>query len=111
AAYAVIGVSVRRLMTDNGPAYRSGLFNRILTAKGIKHVYTRPYTPRTNGKAERFIQTMLREWAYAVPYANSVTRHWALANWVNHYNRERRHGSIGNLPPVSRIPKLCEQRA
>ncbi|GGO76403.1 hypothetical protein GCM10011348_03520 [Marinobacterium nitratireducens] len=83
-AYARIGVTVKRLMTDNGSAYRSRLFNAALDAAGIKHVYTRPYTPRTNGKAERLIQTMIREWASAVPYANSISRHWALPKWINH---------------------------
>ena len=110
AAYRRIGVEVKRLMTDNGPAYRSRRFNEVLQREGIKHVYTRPYTPRTNGKAERFIQTMIREWAYAVPYANDISRTWALTDWINHYNKQRPHGSIGNLPPVSRIPKLREQR-
>lgn len=69
-------------MTDNGPAYRSPLFNAALDTAGIKEVYTRPYTPRTNGKAERFIQTMIREWAYAAPYANELSRHWALPKWI-----------------------------
>ncbi|MCV6590558.1 MAG: integrase core domain-containing protein [Marinobacterium sp.] len=97
-------------MTDNGSAYRSKLFNRLLDAHNIKHIYTRPYTPRTNGKVERFIQTMLREWAYAAPYTNSVTRQWALTPWINYYNHERPHGSIGKSPPVSRIPALSGQR-
>jgi len=110
AAYRGIGVEVKRLMTDNGPAYRSRRFNAVLQREGIKHVYTRPYTPRTNGKAERFIQTMIREWAYAMPYANDISRTLALTDWINHYNKQRPHGSIGNLPPVSRIPKLREQR-
>ena len=110
AAYRDIGVEVKRLMTDNGPAYRSRRFNAVLQREGIKHVYTRPYTPRTNGKAERFIQTMIREWAYALPYANDISRAWALTDWINCYNKQRPHGSIGNLPPVSRIPKLREQR-
>jgi len=110
AAYRCIDVEVKRLMTDNGPAYRSRRFNEVLQRESIKHVYTRPYTPRTNGKAERFIQTMIREWAYAVPYANDISRSWALTDWINHYNNQRPHGSIGNLPPVSRIPKLREQR-
>lgn len=109
-AYRSIGVRVKRLMTDNGSAYRSCRFNEVLQREGIKHVYPRPYTPRTNGKAERFIQTMIREWAYAVPYANDISRSWALADWINHYNKQRPHGSIGNQPPVSRIPKLREQR-
>lgn len=69
-----------------------------------------PISPRTNGKVERFIQTMIREWAYAVPYANNISRSWALTDWIKHYNNQRPHGSIGNLPPVSRIPKLREQR-
>lgn len=109
-AYEIIGVKAQRLMTDNGSAYRSKLFNRLLKAHSIKHIYTRPYTPRTNGKAERFIQTMLREWAYGAPYANSISRQWALAPWIDYYNRERPHGGIGKLPPVSRIAALSEQR-
>ena len=108
-AYEDLGLTIKRVMTDNGPAYCSNPFNELLKTKGIKHIYTRPYTPRTNGKAERFIRTMLNEWAYAKPYPDHQSRHAALSAWINKYNLRREHGSIGKKPPVSRIPSLCEQ--
>lgn len=98
------GVSVERVMTDNGMAYRSTPFNAALTQQGIRHIFTRPYTPRTNGKAERFVQTALREWAYAYAYRHSNERTEHLARWQHHYNHHRRHSAIGFQPPISRIP-------
>src|SRR5438067_1920332 len=86
--FAGQGVTVERVMTDNGSAYLSKAFRAALAAAGLRHKRTRPYTPRTNGKAERFIQTNLREWAYARPYATSRERHAALAPWLDHYNTE-----------------------
>ncbi|HEY0914389.1 MAG TPA: IS481 family transposase [Solimonas sp.] len=98
------GVCVERLMTDNGTAYRSKLFAAALSEWGIRHVFTRPYTPRTNGKAERFVQTALREWAYAYAYRHSDERTRHLACWQHHYNHHRRHSALGFQPPISRIP-------
>ena len=92
--FAGQGVTVERVMTDNSSAYLSKAFRAALTAAGLKHKRTRPYTPRTNGKAERFIQTSLREWAYARPYATSHERSAALAPWLEHYNPASSHPSI-----------------
>jgi transposase InsO family protein len=100
------GVSVERVMTDNGSAYRSKLFAKTLQAAGARHVRTRPYTPRTNGKAERFIQTSLREWAYARPYRSSAERAQAIQPWINSYNLTRPHAGIGGLSPWSRVNNL-----
>jgi transposase InsO family protein len=103
ACYAVLGVTIRRLLTDNGSAYRSKLFAQTCQTMGIKHSFTRPYTPRTNGKAERFIQTILREWAYVRSYRNSAHRTRALQPWLSHYNLRRTHSALGHRPPISRI--------
>lgn len=100
------GVSVERVMTDNGSAYRSKLFAQALRAAGARHVRTRPYTPRTNGKAERFIQTSLREWAYAKPYASSAERTQAIAHWIDSYNLTRPHAGIAGLTPWARVNNL-----
>lgn len=100
------GVTVQRVMTDNGSAYRSKLFAKALRAAGARHVRTRPYTPRTNGKAERFIQTSLREWAYARPYACSDDRAKAIAPWTNRYNLTRPHSGIKGLTPWQRVNNL-----
>jgi len=101
--FAAKGVTIRRVMTDNGSCYRSKLFNKTCQTFGAKHVYTKPYTPRTNGKAERLIQTLLREWAYARPYPNSERRNADLPRWLRIYNEERAHASLGNRPPISRL--------
>lgn len=101
--YRALGVRVTRIMTDNGSAYRSKKFAKLLRRLKILHLRTRPYTPRTNGKAERFIQTLLREWAYAYAYPNSEARSRELPFWIAHYNFHRPHSSTGNLPPVSRL--------
>lgn len=103
AYYETLGIRIEQVMTDNGPGYRSRLFERLLQAAGIHHLFTRPYTPRTNGKAERFIQTALREWAYGVRYRSSHFRAKALLPWLHDYNWHRPHGSLGNRPPISRI--------
>jgi len=100
------GVSVERVMTDNGSAYRSKLFARALQQAGARHVRTRPYTPRTNGKAERFIQTSLREWAYARPYRSSAERTQAIGPWTDDYNLARPHTGIGGLTPWQRVNNL-----
>lgn len=100
------GVAVQRVMTDNGSAYRSKLFAKALQAAGARHVRTRPYTPRTNGKAERFIQTSLREWAYGRPYACSEDRAKAIKPWTDSYNLERPHSGIKGLTPWQRANNL-----
>lgn len=103
ARLAAQGVTVRRLLTDNGPAYRSRLFNKTCQALGIKHTYTRPYTPQTNGKAERFIQTCLREWAYGRLWNNSAERTSRLPAFLDYYNHRRAHSALGYRPPASRL--------
>jgi hypothetical protein len=95
------GITVERVMTDNGSAYRSKAFAAAMAAAGAKHKRTRPYTPRTNGKAERFIQTSLREWAYASPFASSQERSATLAPWLHHYNTERPHTALAQRPPAN----------
>jgi transposase InsO family protein len=100
--YARLGISVSRLLTDNGPCYRSGLFRRLCHQLTIRQRFTRPYTPRTNGKAERFIQTALREWAYSRAYDNSQARAAQLAPWLHQYNWHRPHASLDHAPPISR---------
>jgi transposase InsO family protein len=102
--FARHGVCVRRVMTDNGTGYRSHLFRQAREALGLRHLRTRPYTPKTNGNAERFIKTMLEDWAYAVPYRSSCNRRRQLPVWLRHYNHERPHGSLAGLPPASRLP-------
>jgi transposase InsO family protein len=97
------GIRVRRLMTDNAFAYSSHLFTALCQRQGVRQLRTRPYTPRTNGKAERFIQTLLREWAYARIYATSEERSTTLPSWINHYNYRRPHGSLSHQPPATRL--------
>ena len=104
AWYRKQGIRVQRLMSDNGSCYRSKDFNQVLRSQGVRHIYTRPYTPKTNGKAERFIQTMTRNWAYSRPYETSVIRNQHLACWLRSYNERRPHRSNGRKPPVSRVP-------
>jgi transposase InsO family protein len=101
--FAGQGVTVERVMTDNGSAYRSHAFRGAVAAAGVNHKRTRPYTPRTNGKAERFIQTSLREWVYARPYAGSQERTLALMPWLDHYNTERPHTALAHRPPAARL--------
>lgn len=102
--YRRLGVSFRQVLTDNGACYRSALFARAMRRLGLRHRRTRPYTPRTNGKAERFIQTSLREWAYARSYQDSDQRAACLAPWLHAYNWHRPHASLDYKPPISRIP-------
>jgi transposase InsO family protein len=104
AFYAEHGIAIRRLLTDNGSCYRSHRFRAACEELGIRHRFTRPYTPRTNGKAERFIQTALREWAYVRHYTNSEERDQQLSPWLHYYNFARPHGSLGYAPPISRSP-------
>ena len=103
AYYASLGITVERVMTDNGSCYRSAAFAKACRRLSLKHIRTRPYTPRTNGKAERFIQTALREWAYARAYNSSDERTAELPRWLHRYNWHRPHGSIGAKPPISRL--------
>jgi len=100
------GVRIERVMTDNGSAYRSHAFRHACADAGLRHLRTRPYTPRTNGKAERFIQTCLREWAYARPYASSSERSQAIDLWLHHYNHHRPHAGINALTPAARLNNL-----
>jgi transposase InsO family protein len=104
--FARHGVTVERIMTDNGSAYRSHDFRRACADAGLRHLRTRPYTPRTNGKAERFIQTALREWAYARPYASSSERSQAIDPWLHHYNHHRPHAGIHASTPIARLNNL-----
>ena len=101
AYFARLGVKIKRLLTDNGSAFRSRDFRAACEELGIVHQFTRPYRPQTNGKAERFIQSALREWAYGWTYANSAQRTKALASWQHHYNCHRPHSGIGGHPPLS----------
>jgi transposase InsO family protein len=103
AYYASLAITVERIMTDNGSCYRSRRFRNTCRRLGLKHIFTRPYTPRTNGKAERFIQTALREWAYARAYDTSQQRAAELPYWTHRYNWHRPHGSIGAVPPISTL--------
>ena len=103
AHYRALGVRITRLITDNGAAYRSQLFARTCQALGIKHTFTRPYRPQTNGKAERFIQTCLREWAYGRIWANSNERTAWLPAFLAYYNARRPHSALGYKPPASRL--------
>ena len=103
AYYQSLGVTVRRVMTDNGACYKSNAFRDACAERGIKHIRTKPYTPKTNGKAERFIQTALREWAYAQPYTTSDHRTAELPAWLHRYNWHRPHGGINSQTPISRL--------
>jgi transposase InsO family protein len=103
AYYASLGVTVTRVMTDNGSCYRAKEFRNACRELGLRHIKTRPYTPRTNGKAERFIQTALREWAYAQAYPTSNHRAAQLPAWLHRYNWHRPHSSLQSKPPISRL--------
>ena len=100
------GITVERLLTDNGSAYRSALHAIACRALGIRHLRTRPHRPQTNGKAERFIRTMLGGWAYGAIYGSSVERTAALDGWIWHYNHRRRHSALGHQPPITRLNNL-----
>jgi transposase InsO family protein/transposase-like protein len=106
AFYAGHGVRVRRVMTDNGSAYRSAIHAFACRALGVRHLRTRPYRPRTNGKAERFIRTLLAGWAYRAIYSSSTERATALDGWRWHYNHRRPHGALNHKPPAARLNEL-----
>lgn len=105
AYFAGLGVTVRRILTDNGSAFRSKRFARACHRLGLKHSFTRPYRPQTNGKAERFIQSALREWAYGIAYGRSSERTTMLKRWNHHYNWHRPHQGIGGAAPISRLKR------
>jgi transposase InsO family protein len=102
AYFARHNIQLRGVMTDNGPCFVSDLFRQTNRSLDLKHIRTRIYTPRTNGKAERFIQTAIREWAYARLYQNSEERNQSLEPWIHQYNWHRPHASLNQLPPISR---------
>jgi transposase InsO family protein len=106
--FARHGVVVERVITDNGGSYRSRGFHHVAAINGVRLARTRPYRPQTNGKAERFIQTLLRGWAYANPYTSSWRRSQALRPWVRHYNVERPHAALDYQPPCVRFPRLAQ---
>jgi transposase InsO family protein len=110
AFYDQHGITAKRLMTDNGWSYvKSRKLRELLTRHQIKHLTTQPYRPRTNGKVERFHQTMAREWAYGLIYQSHHERAAALPHWLNHYNTRRPHSSLRGAPPTSRVHNLCGQ--
>ncbi len=104
-----MGITVEAVMSDNGSCYRSTVHAPACRELGLRHLFTQPYRPRTNGKAERFIQTLQNRWAYGAIYGSSAERAAALPGWLTHYNFTRRHGSLGHRPPAARLAEL-EQR-
>jgi transposase InsO family protein len=106
AHYGGYGITVEQLITDNGSAYRSTIHAIACRALGIRHLRTRPYRPQTNGKAERFIRTLLGGWAYGAIYRDSTERNQALAGWIDFYNHRRPHGAISHKPPIARLNEL-----
>jgi transposase InsO family protein len=108
--YRSHGIVAKRLMTDNAWVYvRSRAMRQLLTRHEIRHLTTKPYRPRTNGKVERFHQTMAREWAYGLVYRSHRERAAALPHWLNHYNTTRPHSSLGDRPPISRVHNVRGQ--
>jgi transposase InsO family protein len=106
AFFAAAGITVRRVLTDNGSCYKSRLWRDTLSAAGIAHKRIRPYRPQTNGKVERFNRTLLHEWAYARPYRSETERRQALPQWLHTYNHHRGHTALGGKPPATRVPNL-----
>jgi transposase InsO family protein len=104
--FASYGIRTERLITDNGSAYRSTIHAIACRTLGIRHPRTRPYRPQTNGKAERFIRTLLGGWAYGASYRDSTERNAALAGWIDFYNRRRPHGALSHKPPLARLNEL-----
>jgi transposase InsO family protein len=110
AWFAGRGVQIRAVMTDNGACYVAHAHRGALRELGLRHLRIRPARPRTNGKAERFIQTLVNRWAYGAIYGSSAERTAALSGWLDHYNFRRGHGSLGHQPPAARLAEL-EQRS
>jgi transposase len=108
AFFEEYGITVERVMTDNGSCYRSNEFTKQLVVRSIAHTFTRPFRPQTNGKVERYNRTLLEEWAYAKPYRSEAARTRALDKWLHMYNHHRHHTAIGG-PPISRINNLVGQ--
>ncbi len=107
-----LGIRCRRLLTDNAKCYvESQAFRALCAEKGVRQSFTRPYTPKTNGKAERFIQTLKRRWAYRYTFRTSAIRAASLRPWVQHYNHSRPHRSLGKKPPMARLRQARKQRA
>jgi len=106
--FAARGVPLQRILTDNGVGYRSHAFAAVVQTTGLRHRWCRPYRPQTNGKAERFIQTLQREWAYARAYATSARRTRALGAWLRYYNTQRPHTALGYRPPCARLPRAAQ---
>ena len=109
AWFASMGITLEAVMSDNGSCYRSGAHAGACAELGMRHLFTRPYRPQTNGKAERFIQTLTDKWAYGAIYGSSAERTRALPGWLSHYNFRRQHGSLAKRPPAARLSEL-EQR-
>jgi transposase InsO family protein len=109
AYFAGAGITVRRVLTDNGACYRSRDFARVLSDHAITHKRTRPYRPQTNGKVERFNRIMLEEWAYARPYLTETERAAAFTNWLHTYNHHRGHTALQSASPADRVPNLAGQ--
>jgi transposase InsO family protein len=101
-----MGITVERVLSDNGSCYRSHAHAGACAELDMRHLFTRPYRPRTNGKAERFIQTLTNRWAYGAIYGSSQERTAALPGWLDHYNFRRGHGSLGHRPPAARLAEL-----
>jgi hypothetical protein len=109
AFFTDCGITVERVITDNGACYKSHPWRDVLAAAGITHKRTRPYRPQTNGKVERFNRTLLQEWAYARPYRTETERREAFPDWLHTYNHHRGHTALGGQPPASRVPNLTGQ--
>ncbi|MGW5365977.1 IS481 family transposase [Actinopolymorpha pittospori] len=109
AFFTACGITVKRVLTDNGSCYKSRLWRDHLAQAGITHKRTRPYRPQTNGKAERFNRTLLTEWAYAHPYTSETARQAAFTTWLHTYNHHRHHTALGGHPPATRVPNLSGQ--
>lgn len=111
AWFAARRIRVERVMTDNGSCYRSRLFRQLLDDRTIRHIRTRPYTPKTNGKAERFIQTLIREWAYGATYASSAARNHDLPRWLDWFNLRRPHSALSGQAPALTLSNLMRSHS
>jgi transposase InsO family protein len=106
AWFKSMGIEPRRILSDNGACYRSNAHAEACRELGLRHSFTRPYRPRTNGKAERFIQTLTSRWAHGAIYGTSAERDRALPGWLTYYNFTRRHGALSHKPPAARLHEL-----